>query len=74
MALRPIGHPPAKRPHPWDGRLGTSAAALAAKQLDPTVEPPPRLSVASLERPTHPVGRIAKKRLARLGRRLLLLD
>jgi hypothetical protein len=47
---------------------------LAAKQLDPTVEPPPRLSVASLERPTHPVGRIAKKRLARLGRRLLLLD
>lgn len=49
-------------------------AALTAKQLDPTVEPPPRLSVASLERPTHPVGRIAKKRLARLGRRLLLLD
>ena len=49
-------------------------AALTAKQLDPTVEPPPRLSVASLERPTHPVGRIAKKRLARLGRRLLRLD
>lgn len=48
-------------------------AALAARELDPTVQIPPRRLDAVAEHTLIPVGRAANKRLARLGRRLLRL-
>lgn len=66
---RTWGDPARSTVHDWHIR-----AALAARQLDPTVKLPPRQSVAPLDTRTRPVGRAATKRLARLGRRLLDRD
>ncbi|MDQ2894115.1 MAG: hypothetical protein M3Y09_00455 [Actinomycetota bacterium] len=66
---RTWGEPVRSTVHDWHIR-----AALAARQLDPTVKLPPRQSVAPLDTRTRPVGRAATRRLARLGRRLLELD
>ena len=66
---RTWGDPPDSVIHEWHVR-----AALAARELDPTVQIPPWRSDAVAEHAMIPVGRAANKRLARLGRRLLRLD
>jgi hypothetical protein len=66
---RTWGHPPEEVVHEWYVRT-----ALAARQLDSTVEIPPRPAAATPSLPSRPVGRAANKRLARLGRHLLGLE
>lgn len=66
---RTWGNPPEPLVHEWHVR-----AALAARELDPTVEIPPRQPDTLSDEAALPLGRAANKRLARLGRRLLRLE
>jgi hypothetical protein len=66
---RTWGNPHDAAIHEWHIR-----AALAARELDPSVEIPVRSQAPSADSPSRPLGRAANKRLARLGRRLIGLE
>jgi len=62
---RTWGHPAPQSIHAWH-----VLAAGAARQLDPTVQLPERLSVSEREVPGRPLSRAQNKRLAALRRRV----
>jgi hypothetical protein len=65
LEARTWGRPAAQSVHEWH-----VLAAGAARQLDPTVPVPERVSAASPETPDYQVGRAANKRFARSRRRI----
>jgi hypothetical protein len=69
LEARTWGHPPASIVHEWEVR-----AAIAARQLDPSVEVPPPAPSQVAGTPVSEVGRAASSRRGRLGRRLLRLE
>jgi hypothetical protein len=62
-------NPPEAAVHEWHIR-----AALAARELDPTVQVPSRQPAPREGTPSVPVGRAANKRLSRFRRRLVGLE
>lgn len=69
LEARTWGNPPESIVHEWHVR-----AALAARELDPTVQVPRPERVAAAQIPTTTVGRASNKRLSRFARRLLRLE
>lgn len=66
LEARTWGQPPAQSVHDWE-----VLAAVAARQLDPTVTLPDRVAVlAAADVPDLPVGRAANRRFARFRLRL----
>jgi hypothetical protein len=66
LEARTWGQPAPESVHEWN-----LVAAGAARQLDPAVTLPERLSASSPEIADRPLGRAANKRLARIRRRLV---
>jgi hypothetical protein len=69
LEARTWGDPPAAVVHEWQ-----VTAAIAARQLDPSVEVPSPEEPTDPDTPLIEVGRAASSRRGRLGRRLLRLD
>jgi hypothetical protein len=65
LQARTWGRPPPESVHEWH-----VVAAGGARQLDPTVVAPERLSASSSAIPDRPLGRAANKRLSRIRRRM----
>ena len=69
LEARTWGQPAPESVHEWH-----LVAAGAARQLDPAVTTPGRLSASSPEIPARPLVRAANKRIARIRRRLVGLQ